>query len=307
MEQLPAYALAGMRSTLPWMLLPLLRHPAAGALRELAGCTFVPDFDAPDVFQIRVLTPETLHASEETDAVTLPEGDLPPVRPILCYDKPYLQDIPAKLTATGIKRGYKAAEAAEDAPAPRPEVQLRQPMFDRQTRGLTPAERGTAHHLFMQFCDFEACAQPGGVQAELARLRDKRILAPEQADAIEVSRIERFFASRLYREDFAAAKVRREFKFSVVVPAGDYYPVAEHAEGETVLLQGVIDCLLETDAGFTVLDFKTDRVRAQDAAARAEKYRDQLDAYARAVEAVFGRPVVGRAVFFLGLGEEVRL
>ncbi len=307
MERLPAYALAGMRSTLPWMLLPLLRHPAASALRGLAGCTLAPDPDAPDVFEIRVLTPETLHASEETDAAALPEGELPPVRPILCYDKPYLQDIPAKLTATGIKRGYKAAEAAEDTPAPRPEVQLRQPMFDRQTRGLTPAERGTAHHLFMQFCDFEACARLGGVQAELARLRDKRILAPEQADAIKASRIEKFFASRLYREDFAAAKVRREFKFSVVVPVGDYYPVAAHAEGETVLLQGVIDCLLETDAGFTVLDFKTDRVRAQDAAARAEKYRDQLDAYARAVEAIFGKPVVGRAVFFLGLGEEVRL
>ena len=97
---------------------------------------------------------------------------------------------------------------------PRPEVQLRQPMFDRQMHGLTPAERGTAHHLFMQFCDFAVCAQPGGVQAELNRMRDKRILAPEQADAIEVERIEKFFASRLFREDFAAAKVRREFKFS---------------------------------------------------------------------------------------------
>ena len=75
-----------------------------------------------------------------------------------------------------------------------------------------------------------------------------------------------------------------------------------------MLLQGVIDCLLETDAGFFVLDFKTDRVRAQsDASARAEKYRAQLNAYARAVEEIFARPVTGKAVFFLGLGEEVRL
>lgn len=307
MDKLPAYALANMRSVLPWILIPLLRHPAAGCLRELAGCTLAPDFDAPDVFDIRVLIPEALHAPEETGTLCLPEGELPPVRTMLRYDKPYLQDIPAKLTATGVKRGYKAAEAAEDAPAPRPEVQLRQPIFDRQARGLTPAERGTAHHLFMQFCDFAACAQPGGVRAELDRLRDRRILAPEQADAVEVRRIESFFTSRLYREGFAAAKVRREFKFSVVVPAGEYYPVAEHAEGETVLLQGVIDCLLETAEGFTVLDFKTDRVRAQDAAARAERYRDQLDAYARAVEAIFEKPVVGRVLFFLSAGEAVLL
>ena len=307
MDRLPAYALASVRSTLPWMLIPLLRHPAAGCLRELAGCTLAPDFDAPDVFDIRVLTPQTLHAPEDAAVLKFEEEDLPPVHPVLCYDRPYLQDIPAKLTATGVKRGYKAAEAAEETPVPRPEVQLRQPMFDRQMHGLTPAERGTAHHLFMQFCDFTVCAQPGGVQAELNRMREKRILAPEQADAIEISRIEKFFASRLFREDFAAAKVRREFKFSVVVPAGDYYPVAESAEGETVLLQGVIDCLLETDAGFFVLDFKTDRVRAQDASACAEKYRAQLNAYARAVEEIFARPVTGKAVFFLGLGEEVRL
>lgn len=307
MDRLPAYALASVRSTLPWMLIPLLRHPAAGCLRELAGCTLAPDFDAPDVFDIRVLTPQTLHAPEDAAVLKFEEEDLPPVHPVLCYDRPYLQDIPAKLTATGVKRGYKAAEAAEETPVPRPEVQLRQPMFDRQMHGLTPAERGTAHHLFMQFCDFTVCAQLGGVQAELNRMREKRILAPEQADAIEISRIEKFFASRLFREDFAAAKMRREFKFSVVVPAGDYYPVAESAEGETVLLQGVIDCLLETDAGFFVLDFKTDRVRAQDASARAEKYRAQLNAYARAVEEIFARPVTGKAVFFLGLGEEVRL
>ena len=287
MDKLPAYALANMRSVLPWILIPLLRHPAAGCLRELAGCTLAPDFDAPDVFDIRVLIPEALHAPEETDALC-PASELPHCAP--CYAMTNRICRTSWLAATGVKRGYKAAEAAEDAPAPRPEVQLRQPMFDRQARGLTPAERGTAHHLFMQFCDFAACAQPGGVRAELDRLRDRRILAPEQADAVEVRRIESFFTSRLYREGFAAAKVRREFKFSVVVPAGEYYPVAEHAEGETVLLQGVIDCLLETAEGFTVLDFKTDRVRAQDAAARAERYRDQLDAYARAGEQ-FRKPV----------------
>ena len=198
-----------------------------------------------------------------------------------------------------------AAEAAEDTPPPRPEMRLRQPVFDRQARGLTPAERGTAHHLFMQFCDFDVCAQPGGVRAEIHRLREKRILAAEQADALDAARLERFFASRLYREQFAAAYVRREFKFSVVVPAGEYYPAADSEE--TILLQGVIDCLLETDAGFFVLDFKTDRIRAQDAAARAERYRPQLETYARAAEAVFGRPVYGKAVYFLEPGEEVQL
>lgn len=307
MDRLPPYALSRMRSTLPWLLLPLLRHPAGDALRQMAGFDGLPDLDAPDVFDIRVVTPEALEAGAAQADTNQTEEERPTVHTRLDYVHPYLQDIPAKLTATGVGQSYKAAEAAEDTPLPRPEVTLRQPRFAQEKRGLTPAERGTAHHLFMQFCDFDTCAMPGGAEQELTRLRDKHILSPEQADAVDVRRIEAFFASDLYRQAFAAARVRREFKFSVVAPAASYYPVAEDAPEETVLLQGVIDCLLETEAGFVVVDFKTDRVRAQDAADRAERYRPQLDAYGRAVQAIFGKPVTGRVLYFLTAGQAVWL
>ncbi len=302
MNPMPAYALARMRSALPWIILPLLRHPAGGALRELAQFSGLPDTEAPDVFDICIVTPETNAHLPAPAPIQQTERPLPLVHTDLQYPSPALQDIPAKLTATGIKRGFKADEASENTPPPRPEAKLRQPRFAQEKRGLTPAERGTAHHLFMQFCDFDACAQPGGVGKELARLREKRILSPEQADSIQCSRIESFFCSELYREYFLQAKVRREFKFSVVVPAKTYYPAAQGADGETVLLQGVIDCLIEMDEGFIVVDFKTDRVRAQDTAARAQTYRTQIDAYTSAVQAIFERPVIGRALFFLTAG-----
>ncbi len=273
----------------------------------MAGFDGLPDLDAPDVFDIRVVTPEALEAGAAQADADQTEEERPVVNTRLDYVHPYLQDIPAKLTATGVGQSYKAAEAAEDTPPPRPEVTLRQPRFAQEKRGLTPAERGTAHHLFMQFCDFDTCAMPGGAAQELERLRDKHILSPEQADAVDVRQIEAFFASDLYRQAFSAARVRREFKFSVVAPAASYYPVAEDAPEETVLLQGVIDCLLETDTGFVVVDFKTDRVRAQDAADRAEKYRPQLDAYGHAVQAIFGKPVTGRVLYFLTAGQEVWL
>ena len=81
----------------------------------------------------------------------------------------------------------------------------------------------------------------------------------------------------------AENKVRREFKFSVLVPAQAYFPVAADAPEENVLLQGVIDCLIETRDGFVILDFKTDRIKKGGAVERAEQYRPQLAAYARAV------------------------
>ena len=55
----------------------------------------------------------------------------------------------------------------------------------KEKKKLTPAEIGTAHHLFMQFCDFDAACAPNGVENELNRLAEKKILSTEQAHAVE--------------------------------------------------------------------------------------------------------------------------
>lgn len=103
------------------------------------------------------------------------------MQPHFDYPYAYLADLPSKLTATGVGRGYRADEAAEETPPLRKEVQLRAPLFEQGEKKLTPAEIGTAHHLFMQFCDFDAACAPNGVENELNRLAEKKILSTEQA------------------------------------------------------------------------------------------------------------------------------
>ena len=154
----------------------------------------------------------------------------------------------------------------------------------------------------MQFCDFAAASVPGGVEQELKRLAEKRILSPEQAAVVDTAKIDAFFASELYRGLMAKNTVRREFKFSVLAPAGRYFPVAADAPEENVLLQGVIDCLIDTPGGFVILDFKTDRVSENNVAARAAQYRPQLEAYAFAVHEIFGRPVRQCVLYFFHTG-----
>ena len=92
---------------------------------------------------------------------------------------------------------------------------------------------------------------------------------------MKIPRIEAFFASELYCGLMKNAKVRREFKFSVLVPASRYFPAAESEPEENVLLQGVIDCLIETEDGYVILDFKTDR-EVRDALAREAKDSTKL-------------------------------
>jgi hypothetical protein len=62
--------------------------------------------------------------------------------------------------------------------------------------------------------------------------------------------------------------------------------------GDT-LVEGVADCVFEEDAGYVVIDFKTDRAAGD----QLERYRRQVSLYARAVAAASARPA--RAILLL--------
>ncbi len=307
LDPIPPYALSGANQYALWMAVPLLRHPQALPLRELLHRLPALDSDAPDCFTVRIV-PYQRQDDEQKEQdngqfVEREEIQAPELKP---YAADALRDLPSKLTATAITASFQAQEASEQTAPPKQQTELRRPFFEREARGLTPSEIGTAHHLFLQFCDFARCETAEGRAQELTRLRDKRILSPEQADAIDLRQIEAFFASDLYAQ-FGQATVRREFKFSILVPAQEYYEEAKGFEEEQLLMQGVIDCLLETEQGLTVIDFKTDRVSKRFAAQRAETYRAQLSAYKRAAETVFGKPVTGCALYFLSSRQTIWL
>ena len=217
-------------------------------------------------------------------------------------------DIPSKLTATQLKGREKDREAAEEGvelrPAP-PEVSLRRPYFDG-LRPLTAAQRGTALHMVMQYLDFGRTEDEGQVGSEIARLVAGRYITEQQGQAVNPADIMAFFRSELGQRLKSAPHMEREFKFSLLAPAADYYPEGE--PGEEVLLQGVVDCWFEeADGAVTVVDFKTDRVTRESVRARAEEYRPQLDAYTRALATVTGRTVAHRALWFFTVGEAVEL
>lgn len=307
-EQIPPYALGAARTTALWLLTPLLSSPAAQSLREMADISVPLRTDLPDSF---VMYCDDASKMQENNWQLDVSNEQPPqvlldAAPELTYENEFLQNIPAKLTATAVKDGFKAEEAAEGTiPIRLQEKTFRRPYFDKQKRGLTASEKGTAHHLFMQFCDFAACQQPNGIAGEIKRLRDKHILSQQQADAVRIDRIAAFFASPLYQQIMQQGQVRREFKFSIVAPAAQFYPQAQACPEETVLLQGVIDCLIETEHEYIIIDFKTDYVTPDTIAACADKYRPQLEVYAYAVTKIFEKPANRKELFFFAMGKSV--
>lgn len=301
-ERLPEYALAAAGTPAMWLIVPMLRHPNAEALREC--CPELPPLDpnAPKHLRVQLISYHDIDVQTEQMGLHQDKADdLPPIPEEYSYPVPELAQIPSKLTATALTGSFRAQEAQQGT-AHKAERTLRRPFFDQAKRGLTPSEIGTAHHMFLQFADFAACIA-GNIAEEIARLVDNHTLTKQQGDALDCAKLSRFFTSSLMKEMQAAHNLRREFKFSVLVPAGDYYPEVQQYPEEQALLQGVVDCMYETGDGIVIVDFKTDRVSGTAAVKRAEQYRGQLHAYARAVQLVFGKPVIRCVLFFLQAGE----
>lgn len=210
--------------------------------------------------------------------------------------------LPSKLTATELKGRHEKDGEAQPLTAADGRRVFRMPDFARRSRPLTGAERGIAAHLVMQHMDLAAAGSRGALCEEIVRLRREGFLTQRQAEGVDPEMILRFFASETGRRMLAADSVRREFKFSLLCPAERFY---NGAEGEELLLQGVVDCCIEENGELTIIDYKTDRVTAQTIAARAEHYRGQLEAYAGAMEQILRLPVKETVLFFLRSGQAV--
>ncbi len=179
------------------------------------------------------------------------------------------------------------------------------------------ARRGIATHYFMQFCDIDNLEKAGAVE-ELARLVREGFISPADGERVRIAEIEKFRESRLFADMKNARSVWREFRFNTHFDAALFTSDERRKqdyEGERVLLQGVIDCLVEYEDGTLGLyDYKTDRLtreelcdpRAAEAALRS-KHEEQLYYYSIAVERIFGKRPERVEVYSLPLGECVNV
>ena len=155
----------------------------------------------------------------------------------------------------------------------------------------------------MQFANYEACRTEGGVTGELERLAAQKFLTPEQAGSVQTERIVRLFASPFGARILEAKTLRREFKFSILTDAGEY---VRGAEGEQVMLQGVVDCFWLEPDGIVLVDFKTDKT-PYGPEERAAHYAPQLRAYAKALSRMYGLPVREKILYFFSCDCAYRL
>ena len=221
------------------------------------------------------------------------------------YKYDYLKSLPSKISIS--KLYPEILDNTENDDIELEELDTMPKFLLGKDKKVTAAQRGTATHVFMQFCDFENLLSKG-VDSELERLTALSYISESDAEIINREHLEKFAKSELLTEILGAKQVIREFRFNVMLSADQFTSDSKLAE-ENVLVQGVTDCIYETPDGELVLvDYKTDFVTEKDyESVLLERHKTQLSYYKIACELMFERPVSKVLIYSVPLAKTVEV
>ncbi len=186
-----------------------------------------------------------------------------------------------------------------------------------ENRRPTASEKGTAAHLFLQFCDYD-CVLRHGLENEIARLGEQGFLNERTMRILDRASLQAFFNSRFFAHIRTAVRIERELNFSRFVPLSSLTTneaLAAALGDRTLYVQGSIDLLCEfSDGSLELCDYKTDRISDEERATPAllsarmqQSHADQLAQYAAAIQELYGRQPSHIYIYSLPLGEAVEI
>lgn len=297
-ERANPFAVLRMNNFSDLVLTALMRHPAADELRKLSGVDVQIFLPEKDRFKLKVVVSDSesfMAESANEQKIAAKPVFFDEVCERLDYSDPrsVLSSVPAKRAASdGSERGINREYFASSRPA------------FMSSGGLTPAQRGTATHKFMQFSNYAAAR--ADIESELARLVDGGFLSEEEGKAVNVSAAKRFFMSSLAERIFASDNVMREKKFAALFPAKFFYPeLTGEAAEEKIVVQGIADCVFVEDGKLVIVDYKTDT--GVDAEALLDRYSAQLGIYREALSQALGMPVKETLLYSFFMNSTVKV
>ena len=219
------------------------------------------------------------------------------------YENKHLQEIPAKLTVTELKRQQDFLADGSELLIKKPDI-IKRPQFIQQKTTLTGAEYGTLLHTVMQYLDFQQDLSLSGLKIQLEELVRSEKIAKEQAVKVDLETVAAFFNSDLGQRLLKADLVKREMPFGMMVKACEFYHEVT-TETEEIFIQGIIDLLFMENDKLILVDYKTDKGVA--IAEVVAKYKLQLELYSRAIEAIFKKPVAEKYLYLFSNNSSIRV
>ncbi len=248
--------------------------------------------------ELSPMAEESVANTEELDAILRKRLDFK-------YSYSHLEKVPSKLSISTLYPNI--LDDDENSEHQKRYTIEALPKFVQEDEAITGADRGTATHVFLQFCDFAALKEKG-FDAELKRLLDNTYITPSVGKIINKEHIEGFISSEIIDEFLKAKRIIREFRFNIMLPAQEF-STDEKLENESILVQGVTDCIYENEKGELILvDYKTDRVSEDNYISELKRrHTTQLTYYKKACELMFERPLSKVLIYSVPLAKTVEI
>ncbi len=259
-------------SFMKWTILCLLSHPSFTMGDEFLNRFIIPYPNSPKIGFNLIDTPceEIFEIKEKT--VYMPNNELKNVlKEKLSYEYPFssVSNIPVKYAASSMDNKANLKYLTSENPA----------FFGAGE--LTPAQRGTLTHRFMENCDLKGAF--ADLNGEISRLVEGGIFTDREAESLNIGKIKRFLESDLYNRIIGAELFSREREFSMSVPISHVNGnLPENVVNEDVIVQGVIDGVIINGNVGEIVDYKTDKVGSEEEL--VERYREQMKIYKKAAE-----------------------
>lgn len=312
-----------------WVLPALARHRSMVSLYDrydMVPYSLNPLYDYPAAFGIQVVSPTELVEEEvivqgtreimrerfrDWDAEIIYDKEIrKEIEERFAYQYPFMQeqDIPVKVSVSEVKRQSNLTADSYEM-YEEPDIIPLIPAFMQESKDekLQGAARGTAYHRVMECLDYLKAGTLDEIKSQISGFVKKGKMTQEMADCIIPEEILQFAESKLGRRMADAdrrGELYREQQFVLGISAAQLQP--QWSQDEGVLVQGIIDAFFYEEGAMVLADYKTDQIPGKDPMKLAEKYRIQLEYYAKALERMTGKEVKDKMIYSFALGREIR-
>lgn len=282
------YTVTSCQSYCDWLCLCALVHPSLNNLRNdiMPGSKVIPHngesdwklqiivdeklIDKDNVFEDDITSTNLLQVADVSDD-TFDYAKLLKKNLDFKYRNRDILSLPQKVSASDIAHSQNGDYF---------EKILSKPLFVAE-HNSAPVARGTAHHKFLQYCNFEQAR--ASLDTEIDRLLNDGKLTQEQVDMIDRKTLNEFLSTKLIDRIIASQLVMREKRFTARLKPSEVFDEYKDVKTDaTVIIQGAVDLAFVEDGKLVIVDYKTDRIK--DITKFAGLYKKQLDLYKSAME-----------------------
>lgn len=214
-------------------------------------------------------------------------------------------DLPARISVSDIVKldNFKIKGSVSTQDLVESSVEdLRTPNFMRLDN-LTPAEKGTAIHTVMQYCNFDNLKL--SPLDEIQRLLDEGYITKEQFNIIDISMFNRLILSDIF-DLIVNNRIARERDFLVKVSDLDFKNdnILQYQDTDT-MLQGCVDMIVFQSDGGIIIDYKTDNVFSMDIL--KDRYSLQIKLYKSAIQLIENIKIKKCLIYSMKLGKSIEI